>query len=40
VRDPEGELIRPHPGILGVGDLDPDLYGWTEPVAMIVIEPA
>jgi hypothetical protein len=40
VRDPEGELIRPHPGIQGVGDLDPDVYGWTEPVAKIVIEAA
>jgi hypothetical protein len=39
VRDPEGELIRHHPGILGVGDLDPDVYGWTDPVAMIEIEP-
>jgi hypothetical protein len=39
VRDPEGELIRHHPGILGVGDLDPDVYGWTDPVAMIAIEP-
>ncbi|MGH2571975.1 MAG: spondin domain-containing protein [Actinomycetota bacterium] len=38
VRDPEGELIRHHPGIEGVGDLDPDVYGWTDPVAMIVIE--
>jgi len=40
VRDPEGELIRPHPGILGVGDLDPNVYGWTEPAAMITIEAA
>jgi hypothetical protein len=40
VRDPEGELIRPHPGIQGVGDLDPAVYGWTEPVAKIVIEAA
>jgi hypothetical protein len=40
VRDPEGELIRRHPGILGVGDLDPDVYGWTDPVARFMIAPA
>jgi hypothetical protein len=38
VRDPEGGLIRMHPGITGVGDLDPDVYGWEEPVAEITIE--
>lgn len=38
VRDPEGELIRMHPGIEGVGELDPAVYGWTGPVAKIVIE--
>jgi len=38
VRDPEGELIRRHPGITGVGDLDPAVYGWEEPVAKITIE--
>jgi hypothetical protein len=38
VRDPEGELIRMHPGIGGVGDLDPAVYGWEEPVAKITIE--
>jgi hypothetical protein len=38
VRDPEGKLIRMHPGILGVGDLDPDVYGWDDPVAKITIE--
>ncbi|MEX0816926.1 MAG: spondin domain-containing protein [Gaiellales bacterium] len=37
-RDPEGELIRSHPGITGVGDLDPAVYGWEEPVAKITIE--
>jgi Spondin_N len=40
VRDPEGELIRMHPGIVGVGDLDPAVYGWEEPVAEITIERA
>jgi hypothetical protein len=38
VRAPEGELIRHHPGITGVGDLDPALYGWSNPVARIEIE--
>jgi hypothetical protein len=33
VRDPEGDVIRPHEGITGRGDLDPSLYGWPEPVA-------
>lgn len=40
VRDPEGELIRHHPGFQGVGDLDPDVYGWTDPVASFLIEAA
>ncbi|MGH2947801.1 MAG: spondin domain-containing protein [Solirubrobacteraceae bacterium] len=39
VRDPEGGLIAPHAGIAGVGDLDPALYGWTEPAARITVEP-
>lgn len=38
VRDPEGELIRMHPGIAGVGDLDPAVYGWEGAVAKITIE--
>jgi hypothetical protein len=38
VRDPEGELIRMHPGIAGVGDLDPATWGWEGPVARITIE--
>jgi hypothetical protein len=33
VRDPEGDVIRPHEGITGRGDLDPALYDWPEPVA-------
>jgi Spondin_N len=37
VRDPEGKLIRRHAGIIGVGDLDPDLYDWNDPVAKITI---
>jgi Spondin_N len=38
VRAPEGELIRPHAGIAGTGDLDPALYDWDGPVAQIEIE--
>ena len=39
VRAPEGKLIRHHPGITGRQDLDPDVYGWDDPVAKITIEP-
>jgi hypothetical protein len=38
VRDPEGELIRAHPGISGVGELDPALYGWQDPVVRFTIQ--
>ncbi|MCI0689695.1 MAG: spondin domain-containing protein [Sporichthyaceae bacterium] len=38
VRDLEHRRIRPHRGITGVGDLDPALYDWPEPVARITIE--
>jgi hypothetical protein len=38
VRDPEGALIAPHAGITGVGELDPAVFGWGEPVARITIE--
>jgi hypothetical protein len=38
VRDPEGELIRPHPGITGAGELDPALYDWQDPVARFTIQ--
>ena len=37
VRDPTSERIRMHPGIAGIGDLDPGVYGWTNPVARITI---
>jgi hypothetical protein len=40
VRDPEGALIRMHPGIEGVGDLDPAVYGWEGSVARITIRRA
>jgi hypothetical protein len=35
VRAPEGEVIRMHGGITGVGDLNPAVYGWSNPVARI-----
>jgi Spondin_N len=38
VRDPEGALIKPHAGIAGVGELDPAVYGWTDPVARIAVQ--
>jgi hypothetical protein len=37
VRDPEGALIGMHPGIVGVGDLDAAVYGWSGPVVRITI---
>jgi hypothetical protein len=38
VRDPEGALIAPHPGILaGVGELDPATYAWSGAAARITI---
>ena len=38
VRAPEGELIRPHEGIVGSGDLDATLYDWPGAAARITIE--
>ena len=38
VRDPEGELIRMHSGIEGVGDLDPAVWDWEGPAARITIQ--
>lgn len=37
VRVPTRERIRRHRGILGVGDLDPAVYGWHGPVAKLTI---
>lgn len=34
----EHNSIRPHPGIRGVGDLDPEVYGWDGPVAAVQVE--
>jgi len=39
MRAPEGALISHHPGVTGVGDLDPAFHGWGDgPVARITIE--
>lgn len=38
VRDPEGGVIVPHPGVVGGADLDPAVHGWDGPVAKITIE--
>lgn len=37
-RSPEGELIRPHAGITGVGDLDPAVYDWPGAAARFTFE--
>lgn len=37
VRVPTEERIRFHPGISGHGDLDPEVYGWDEPVAKLTV---
>ncbi len=34
---PEHRRIRFHRGISGIGDLDPSVYGWDEPVAKLTI---
>ena len=31
------DKIKYHPGLLGVGDLDPTVFGWNEPVAKLTI---
>lgn len=36
-RTPEGGVVTSHGGIVGGGDLDPALHGWTEPVARVTI---
>lgn len=38
VRVPTEERIRFHEGIQGDGDLEPEVYGWDEPVAKVTIE--
>ncbi|MCH7787307.1 MAG: spondin domain-containing protein, partial [Chloroflexi bacterium] len=34
----EDDVIRMHPGIMGGDDLVPGIHGWTDPVAMVMVE--
>ncbi|ELZ67084.1 hypothetical protein C457_13644 [Haloferax prahovense DSM 18310] len=34
----ENGVIAPHAGIVGDGDLDPTVYGWDDPVALVQVE--
>ncbi|WP_411966980.1 spondin domain-containing protein [Haloferax sp. YSSS75] len=34
----EDGVVTPHGGIVGDGDLDPDVYGWEDPVALVQVE--
>jgi hypothetical protein len=34
----EDDVIRPHPGITGDGDLEPEIYDWSEPAALVQVE--
>lgn len=34
----EDGVVTPHRGIVGDGDLDPDAYGWRDPVALVHVE--
>lgn len=34
----EDGVVRPHPGVRGVGDLSPAVYGWDDPVAVVHVE--
>ncbi|PSQ05570.1 hypothetical protein BRC97_08935 [Halobacteriales archaeon QS_6_71_20] len=34
----EGGVVSPHPGLSGDGDLDPDRFGWDDPVALVHVE--
>jgi hypothetical protein len=35
--NPTNDKIEFHPGIQGIGDLDPTIFGWDEPVAKLTI---
>lgn len=37
MRAPTHQPIADHPGILGIGDMDPALYGWANPVGRVTI---
>jgi hypothetical protein len=34
----ENGVIAPHPGIDGTGDLDPAVFGWRDPAALVQVE--
>jgi hypothetical protein len=34
----EDGVITPHAGIMGTGDLDPTIYGWRDPAALVHVE--
>jgi hypothetical protein len=34
----EDGVITPHPGVAGDDDLDPDVYGWDDPAALVHVE--
>ncbi|KAB1198547.1 MULTISPECIES: spondin domain-containing protein [Haloferax] len=34
----EDGVVTPHGGIVGDGDLDPEIYGWDDPVALVQVE--
>ena len=34
----EDDVITPHPGIQGVGNLPPSVYDWSEPAALVQVE--
>lgn len=38
VREAEGGIVAPHPGVQGGIDLDPAVHGWEGPVARITVE--
>ena len=35
---PTHERIKFHAGIKGIGDLDPEIYGWSQPVARLTVK--
>lgn len=37
MRSPTHQPISHHPGILGIGDIDPNVYGWNDPSARLTI---
>ncbi len=39
LRDPSNQRIHLHRGILGIGDIDPQIFGWEGPTAKLTITP-